>query len=73
MSDKIVLIHHNKFSSDEYYASADGRFTVKRESGCMEDRERKCWVLRDRLAWLEKDFDTYRNDLFERNNLTVVN
>ena len=71
----ITLIHHKEFSADEYYESADGRYTVRRESRSktpngnpMNNR----WAFRDTADGGLIDFDKYRHDLFERNDLTIA-
>jgi hypothetical protein len=65
------VTHKNSHRADEYYMSEDNRFRIMREAGKTPNGNpmNNRWVLRDMLTNQLIDFDKYRYDLFERNEI----
>ena len=74
----MIKVTHVKRHGNEHYESEDGRYVIAREDGLTPfgNAMNMRWVFRDNefksfSTGRMIDFDKYRNDLFERNDIIV--
>lgn len=67
----MIKLIHVKRHANEHYESEDGRYVIGREDGLTPHGNpiNMRWVLREGENLI--DFDKYRHDLFERNEMIV--
>jgi hypothetical protein len=68
----MIKLYLNEKATNEHYISKDKEFVIRRENGKTPNGNllNNKWVLRNKDGKFI-DFDQYRNDLAERNNMKL--